>query len=123
MVTDGVAELLVGVTRDPAHGLVLTLAAGGVLAELLRDSRSFLLPVTDPEIREGLSAMRVSALLEGYRGSPAADMDSVMRAVRAVAGYATANVARIEEVEVNPLICTPTRAVAADVLIRTGDEE
>ncbi len=123
MVSDGVAELLVGVMRDPAHGFVLTLAAGGVLAELLRDSVSFLLPVTEPEIRQGLSILRVASLLNGYREESAANVEAVIRAVRAVTDYVTANAARIDEVELNPLICTPTRAVAVDVLIRIGDAE
>ncbi|HHL22077.1 MAG TPA: CoA-binding protein, partial [Aliiroseovarius sp.] len=46
MVTGGVAELLVGVVRDPAHGFVLTLGAGGVQAEILRDSQALLVPAS-----------------------------------------------------------------------------
>ena len=46
MVTDGVAELLIGVTRDPQFGLLMTIAAGGVLVELLGDSASLLLPAS-----------------------------------------------------------------------------
>ena len=34
MIEGGVAELLLGVTRDPAHGFVLTLGAGGILTEI-----------------------------------------------------------------------------------------
>ena len=123
MVSGGVAELLVGVTCDPAHGYVLTLAAGGVLTEIIRDSASFLLPVADREIREGLSGLRIAPLLEGFRGSPAADIEAVIRAVSAVASYVSANAGRIEEVEINPLICTPNRAVAVDVMIGIGEVE
>ncbi len=123
MVDDGVAELLIGVIRDPVHGFVLSLAAGGVLTELVRDTANLLLPVTDQDIREGLGILRIVPLLEGYRGSPAVDIEAVIRAVLAVASYVTANAGQIEGVEINPLICTPTRAVAADVLIRIGDAE
>lgn len=123
MVSGGVAELLVGVIRDPAHGYVLTLAAGGALAEIIRDSASFLLPVTDREIREELSGLRIAPLLKGFRGSPAADIEAVIRAVSAVASYVSANAGRIEEVEINPLICTPSQAVAVDVMIGIGDVE
>ncbi len=102
MVTDGVAELLIGVTRDPAHGFVLTLAAGGVLAELLCDSEHAILPVTDLEIREALSRLRIASLLEGWRGSPAVDQEAVIRAVRAVTDYVMANPERVEELEFVP---------------------
>ena len=36
-VTGAVAELLIGIVRDDAHGLVLTIGAGGTLTELLND--------------------------------------------------------------------------------------
>lgn len=118
MVTDGVVELLLGVVRDPAHGFVLTLAAGGVTTELLEDSTSLLLPVDAKEIEQALNRLRCAPLLAGYRGRPAADVGTVVQAVQAVQQFVVANAASLDEVEINPLICTPTRAVAADALIR-----
>ncbi|RKF16085.1 CoA-binding protein [Roseovarius spongiae] len=121
MVTGGVAELLIGVVRDPAHGYVLTLAAGGVLTEILRDSAQLLLPATGAEIDAALDSLRIAPLLHSYRGGPGADRAAIIRAVMAVQDYATAHAGPLEEVEINPLICTPTSAVAADALIRTGE--
>ncbi|NIR59906.1 MAG: CoA-binding protein, partial [Gammaproteobacteria bacterium] len=46
MVPSPVAELIVGVTRDPQFGLVLTIGAGGALVELLADVRTLLFPVS-----------------------------------------------------------------------------
>ncbi|MDJ0751855.1 MAG: acetate--CoA ligase family protein, partial [Woeseiaceae bacterium] len=60
-------------------------------------------------------------VLAGYRGAPPADRTAIVQAVMAVQAYVTAEAARVVEVEVNPLICTPTRAVAADALIRLGE--
>ena len=122
MISGGVAELLVGVLRDPAHGFVLTLAAGGTLTEILQDSVSLLLPVTGPEVHAALQGLRIAPLLAGYRGKPAADSPAIVNAVLAVQAYVTANAAQLEEVEINPLICTPNRAVAADALIRIGED-
>ncbi|WP_306115942.1 MULTISPECIES: acetate--CoA ligase family protein [unclassified Roseovarius] len=122
MITGGIAELLIGVVRDPAHGFVLTLAAGGTLTEILQDSASLLLPATPDEITAALGSLRLAPVLHGYRGQPAADMQAIVNAVLAVQAYVTANATRLDEVEINPLICTPTRAVAADALIRIGDE-
>ncbi|WP_373356441.1 acetate--CoA ligase family protein [Pseudoroseicyclus sp. CXY001] len=120
-ITGAVAELLVGVTRDPAHGFVLTLGAGGTLTELLRDSASLLLPATPVEIDAALASLRLAPLLDGYRGAPAADRPAIHRAIAAIEAYVVANASTLAEVEVNPLICTPTRAVAADALIRKAD--
>ncbi len=50
MVEGGVAELIVGITRDPLFGPVMTVGSGGVLVELLKDSATLLLPATRDEI-------------------------------------------------------------------------
>ncbi|SFL03081.1 acetate--CoA ligase family protein [Shimia haliotis] len=118
MIDGGVAELLVGVTRDPAHGFVLTLAAGGVLTEVLSDSISLLVPASRSSIKQSLTKLKTSKLLFGYRGSEPVNLDAVLDAVDALQAYVLANLDSLEEAEINPLICTPTRAVAADALIR-----
>jgi acyl-CoA synthetase (NDP forming) len=118
MVIGGIAELLVGVVRDPAHGFVLTLGAGGTETEVWQDTTSLLLPVVPEDITTALAKTKVSKLLNGWRGKPKADIDAIVRAVLAVQDYVTAHAADVEEVEINPLICTPTDAVAADALIR-----
>jgi succinyl-CoA synthetase beta subunit len=118
MITGSLAEILVGVVLDPAHGYVLTLAAGGVWTELMDDSVSVLLPVDGPGIGAALSQLRCAALLEGYRGAPPVDLQAVVIAVLAVQDYVIAHQGRVAEVEINPLICTPDAAIAADALIR-----
>ncbi|GHF65733.1 acetate--CoA ligase family protein [Seohaeicola zhoushanensis] len=118
MVTDGAAELLVGVLRDQAHGFVLTLGAGGVLTELMQDSLSLLVPAPRDAVQAALMHLRCAPLLTGYRGGPAADIDAILAAIDFVQAYVTAHAATLEEIEINPLICTPSRAVAADALIR-----
>ena len=123
MVTDSVAELLVGVTRDAAHGFVLTLAAGGVLTELLADSASMLIPATKQDILRALDGLRISKLLNGYRGKPAADRAAIVTAILALQDYVVAHADRLEEVEINPLICGAAGAVAADALIRIGESK
>lgn len=121
MIDDGVAELIVGVVRDPVFGMSLTLGAGGVLAELLEDTVTVLVPVSADDVREALGGLRVFRLLAGYRGKPSADLDAVVRAVMAVQRFVEAEADRLEELDINPLICTPSDAVAADALIRFRD--
>ena len=127
MVTDSVAELLVGVVADPVHGYLLTLAAGGVLTEVLTDSQSLLLPVTRQDVAAALSQLKLAPVLAGYRGQPPADTEQLIDAVLAIQACVDSfrhqqdGREAISEIEINPLILTPKRAVAVDALIRKGD--
>jgi len=118
MVTGGVAELLIGVVKDPAHGFVLTVGAGGILTEIMADSASCLIPASDETLNQCLNSMKVVKLLDGFRGKPAADRAAILNAIHAIQDYVIANAGSVEEVEVNPLICTPDTAIAVDALIR-----
>jgi acetyl-CoA synthetase len=118
MVQGAVAELLVGVLRDPAHGFVLTLGAGGVLTELWQDTASVLVPASAHSVETALRSLRIWPLIEGYRGKPAANLDAIVAAVMGVQDYIVANADRVSEVEINPLMCTPDVAIAVDALVR-----
>jgi acyl-CoA synthetase (NDP forming) len=118
MVADAVAELIVGVARDPVFGLHVIIGAGGVLAELM-DDRAILIPPFDArDVREALGRLKIARVLAGYRGRPAANTAAIADAVLAVQSFVLANADRLLELDVNPLIVTPTLAVAVDALIR-----
>ncbi len=121
MVQNSIVELLLAVTLDAAHGYVLTLGAGGTQTELLQDTASLLLPITEADMTECLASLRCAPLLDGYRGGPAIDRAALWQAVNAVQNYVIAHQGQVQEVEINPLICTPDSAVAVDALIVTGD--
>ena len=123
MVQNGVAELLIGITRDPAHGFILTLAAGGVLTELIAQSASLLVPAEREAVRQTLETLRIWPLLTGYRGKPPANIEAILDAVAALQSYVLANAATLEEIEINPLICTTESAIAADALIRKAPDD
>jgi acetyl-CoA synthetase len=124
MVSDGVAEILVGVTVDPQFGQVLVIGAGGVLTELLRDTVTLLPPFTADAIESAIQRLKVSKLLAGYRGRPAGDMPALVAAVLACARYAEANLNTLVELDINPVIVRPASlgAVAVDALIRLRKE-
>lgn len=121
MLADTVAELLIGVTCDPAHGYVLTLAAGGVMTEVLQDSAHLLIPASRNEVAAALQSLKMAPVLAGFRGKPAADQAAILDAVAAVQAYVIAT--QPAELDINPLICTPHGAVAADALIKTGGHD
>jgi acyl-CoA synthetase (NDP forming) len=120
MTTDGVAEILVGVIVDAQFGQVLVIGAGGVLTELLSDSVTLLPPWTSETINAGLRRLNVAKLLSGYRGKPAGDVPALVETILGVGRYASANLATLVEIDVNPVIVRPTGkgAVAVDSMIR-----
>jgi acetate---CoA ligase (ADP-forming) len=120
MIADGVAEVLVGMRVDPQFGLLLVLGAGGVLTELLRDSVTLLPPFTPESIALALRRLRAAPLLQGYRGRPAADVPALVAAALGCTRYAFANLGRLVELDLNPVIVRPCGlgAVAVDALIR-----
>ena len=118
MVGGAVAELIVGVVRDPQLGFALLIGAGGVLAELITDSVTLLLPATHEDIERAVKRLRVWTLIEGHRGRKG-DPDSVLRAIEAIADFAEAHRDDLLELDVNPLLVLPDRAVAVDALIKT----
>jgi len=118
MVPGALAELIVGITRDAQFGLSLTIGAGGILVELMRDSVTLLLPTSRDDILAGIKQLKCFKLLDGYRGKSRADLDAVVAAVEAIVAYANEQGDRLQELDVNPLLVMPDGAVAVDALIR-----
>ncbi|MDO6565273.1 acetate--CoA ligase family protein [Amphritea sp. 1_MG-2023] len=123
MVDDVVAEVIVGVVRDEQFGPYLVVGAGGVLVEIMRDSKSLLLPVASEEIRAALMQLRSAALFKGFRGKAEADIDAAVDAVVSIARFVQENFDQIAELDVNPLLLRAKGkgAVAADALLRIAE--
>ena len=119
MISDGVAELILGVSVDPQFGPTLTLGAGGIYSELLKDSFALLFPVLENEVRQTIEKMRINALLKGWRGKPEGDTDALVGAVLALAHFVECYADRLVGCDINPLIVRPRGkgVVAVDVLI------
>ena len=117
MVTGAVAEVLLGLRRDPVYGATLTIGSGGVAAELLADTVTLILPVTEAEILAGLRRLRLWPLLDGYRGRARADVAAVAE-IAARLGALMAADPGLEEIEINPILVRERGAVAVDALIR-----
>ncbi len=120
MASAPLAELIVGIKRENDFCLALVIGAGGVLVELLKDSRSLLLPTTEGAIRNALLSLRSTALLQGFRGRAPADLEALVAAIRAVADYACENAGQLLELDVNPLLVGAQGTTAVDALIRIG---
>ena len=119
MVT-GLGEALVGFRRDNLVGPVVTVGAGGVMAEIYRDVAIRPAPVSVQTARRMLDEVKGFALLRGYRGRPVGDLDALARLVASVSQLAAFD--EIAEAEINPVLVQADGVVRLDALIRLGEE-
>jgi acyl-CoA synthetase (NDP forming) len=122
MVVDAV-EMLVGVSRDPVFGPLVTLGLGGVQAEVLKDVSHRVAPFDEETAREMISELRGAALLQGFRGRPEADTDALAKVLVRLSAIAWAHRDRLAELDINPLMVLPAGrgVIAADALVVLGD--
>lgn len=118
----GGVEVLVGTQRDPVFGPVVTVGAGGVLAELIGEVSVRLAPLDQDSARQMLGATRLGRLLAGFRGAAPADIDALAEQIAALSRVAWAHRARIAGIDLNPVIARPDGALAVDALIVTEGE-
>ena len=117
MVSEAVAEVLLGLRRDPVYGLSLTIGMGGVTAEVLADTVTLILPVTEAEVLAAMQRLRLWPLLDGYRGRARADVGAVAAMAVRLGALMTSD-PTLEEIEINPVLLRADGAVAVDALIR-----
>ena len=114
----GVGEVLVGLRRDPQMGPVVMLAAGGIFAEITRDSVVRMAPVDLDTAQEMIADLRYARILAGARGRAPGDLAALAEAIVTLSRLAASP--DIVEAEINPLIVLPQGqgVVAVDALVR-----
>jgi acetyl-CoA synthetase len=113
-----VAEMIIGVTRDPLFGPTLTFGSGGILVELLKDAASLLLPTSREAVEHAFGQLKLAHLVEGFRGRAKGDRQAAIDAIMAVASYAERERDMLVELDVNPVLILEQGAVAVDAMIR-----
>jgi acetate---CoA ligase (ADP-forming) len=113
----GGVEMLVGMVHDPSFGPVVACGAGGVQAELLKDVSVRITPLTDTEASEMIRSLATFPLLEGYRGSPKADVGALEDVLARVSALVEAH-PEVAEMDLNPVIVLPEGAAIVDARVR-----
>jgi hypothetical protein len=116
MVRGGV-ELALAMVHDPTFGPIVGVGAGGTLVELLADVHWSLTPLDEAWARRLIDRLACRRLLDGFRGKPAADLDSLAAAVARFGLIAETLGHLLAEMDVNPVIAGPEGAVAIDALV------
>ena len=110
-------ELALGIVRDPALGPLLVISAGGVLVEIMAERAVLLAPVTRSAGMAALNRLRIAPVLAGRGGQPAVDLGAIAGAITGLSRLACDLGDTLEALDINPLICTPSGAVAVDALL------
>jgi acetyltransferase len=113
-------ELVVGLRRDPAFGMVVMLGLGGIFVEVLKDVAFRKAPVAPAEARAMIEELKGKAVLRGVRGKPAADEADLVELVCAVSRFGAGAGPRLVELDLNPVIAGPDGAEAVDWLMVVG---
>ena len=123
MVGDGV-EVVLSCLRNTDFGPVISIGSGGVAIELYRDVTHLALPVSREQVLTALERLKLSKLLRGFRGKPAADVDALVDAAVGL-GDMFLSCPEITEFELNPVIVgsggTGLRVV--DALVVTANKQ
>ncbi|HLJ64869.1 MAG TPA: acetate--CoA ligase family protein, partial [Stellaceae bacterium] len=97
-------EMIIGTVCDPQFGPLIMVGAGGVAAELARDTAWRLAPVEENEARAMIEELRVANLFQGFRGARPHDRASLVALIVRLSEFAAAFADRVREVELNPVM-------------------
>ncbi len=112
-------ELIVGASASPGLGTLVMFGLGGLFVEVMKDVVFGLSPLSRPEARQMMRAIKAYPVLEGVRGETGVDLAAVeellLRASRLVADFP-----QITEMDLNPIFAYPagTPSVAVDVRVK-----
>lgn len=112
-------ELIVGVKRDETFGPIVLVGAGGTTAEVLGDRAISLAPVDKDQARHLLRSLRISPLLDAFRGRPAVNIEALSSLIASMS-VLIAEAPAVVEAEANPVLATPVEAVALDGRVVIG---
>ncbi|MES0339728.1 MAG: acetate--CoA ligase family protein [Anaerolineales bacterium] len=102
MVPSGL-EILIGMNRDPQFGPLVTFGLGGIYVEALKDASFRIAPFSRDEAAQMLTEIRAKALLDGVRGEPPVDKETLIEALLRISQLVL-DFPEIAELDINPFI-------------------
>ncbi|MGB3071570.1 MAG: acetate--CoA ligase family protein, partial [Ottowia sp.] len=121
MVRDGI-ETIIGVHSDPVFGPMMMFGLGGTAVELFKDVAFASAPLTPERAERMVKAVRSNALLSGWRGAPAADMETLVQTLCRVSEFAVAHAEQLQGIDINPFVVRAQGGWCLDALITLREE-
>jgi len=116
MAPKGVVEVIVGAIKDPQFGQTLMFGLGGVFVEILKDVTFRIAPIDEREAHEMIREIKAYPILEGYRGQPPADVDTIAK-ILVSASKLVIDHPEVKEMDLNPIIVYERGAKTVDARI------
>jgi acetyl-CoA synthetase (ADP-forming) len=111
-----VAELIVGINKDPQFGHVIMFGLGGIFVEIFKDVSLRIVPITEKDADEMMREIKAYPLLTGYRGRPPADIGKIRDVLLKISEFVEKN-PKIKEIDVNPLFAYKDDIIAVDARV------
>jgi acetyltransferase len=115
-------ELILGSSIDPQFGPVLLFGAGGQLVEVFRDRALGLPPLNRTLARRMMERTRIHRALQGVRGRAPVDL-AALEELLVRFSQLVVEQPRIKEIDINPLLASPSRLVALDARVVLHPDE
>ncbi len=112
----GQRELVIGLTRDPQFGPCVMFGLGGIFTEILKDISFRLAPLEKRDALEMMQDIKAHKILDAIRGMEPADKDMLVDILIKVGKIGLEN-EEVKEIDINPVILSGSKPVAADALI------
>ena len=109
-------EVILGASPDSQFGPVLLFGTGGKMVEVYKDRALGLPPLTTTLARRLMEKTKVWKALQGVRGDRAADIAALEHALVRFS-WLVAEQDAIKEIDINPLVVSPTGVVALDARV------
>jgi acyl-CoA synthetase (NDP forming) len=109
-------EVIVGMTTDPQFGPVMMFGLGGVMVEILKDVAFRVVPINERDARQMIDEIKGKPLLDGYRGSEAADIGKLRELLLKVSSFIESH-PEVAELDLNPVFAYKDGAIAVDARI------
>ncbi|MFJ5986406.1 acetate--CoA ligase family protein [Lentzea sp. NPDC092896] len=116
-----VHEVIVGATTDETFGKIVAFGLGGILVEVLKDVTFRLAPTSNAEALSMVNGIAAAEILRGVRGAEGVDADKLADLIHRVSDLVT-DFPQLAEVDLNPVLATPSGATAVDVRILVDED-
>jgi succinyl-CoA synthetase beta subunit len=110
-------ELMVGAKLDYQFGPVILLGLGGTAVEIYKDTRLRMAPLKEVDVESMLKGLKAHELLKGYRGSQPVNLKELTRTLMAFSTLVMDLEGIFESIDLNPVMCSPSRCVVVDARI------
>ena len=109
-------EVIVGGKLDPTFGQTIAFGLGGVFVEVFEDTSFRVVPITKEDALEMIKEIKAYKILKGYRGKPTVNIEALVDILLKASKMLEENL-EIKELDINPILALPDRAVAVDARI------